>query len=147
MTLRIVPVDLAKAQAFVRDLHRHHKPPSRHKFSIGCASDGKLCGVAIVGRPVARWSDVELRLEVTRLCADGTPNACSLLYGAAARAAKALGYLYIGTYIRSDEPGTSLRAAGWEIGHRTDPKSWDCQSRPRQDQTELVPRVYYQRKL
>ena len=145
--LRIVPVDLAKAQAFVRDFHRHHKPPTRHKFSIGVAAGAKLVGVAIVGRPVARWNDVEYRLEVTRVCTDGHKNGCSILYAAAARAAKALGYLYIGTYIRADETGTSLRAAGWEALHSTDPKSWDAPSRPRHDQTELVARVYWQRRL
>ena len=145
--LRIVPMDLASAQAYVRDHHRHHKPPSRHKFSLGVASGVKIVGVAIVGRPVARWQDIEYRLEVTRVCTNGAKNACSILYAACARAAKALGYLHIGTYIRDDEPGTSLRAAGWEVGHSTDPKSWEVANRPRQDQTELVPRVYYFRSL
>ena len=52
-------------------------------------------------------------LEVTRLATDGSPNACSFLYGAAARAAVALGYDKIQTYILDSEPGTSLLAAGW----------------------------------
>ena len=145
--LRIVPMDLARAQSFVRDHHRHHKPPSRHKFSLAVASGVKIVGVAIVGRPVARWRDIEYRLEVTRVCTDGHKNACSILYAACARAARALSYGVIGTYIRSDEPGVSLRAAGWERGHNTDAKSWDCPNRPREDQTELVPRVYWFRRL
>ena len=38
-------------------------------------------------------------VEVTRLCTDGTKNACSFLYGAAARIAKEMGYKQIQTYI------------------------------------------------
>lgn len=53
-------------------------------------------------------------LEVTRLCTDGTPNACSMLYAACARAAQAMGFYKIQTYILDTEPGTSLKAAGWE---------------------------------
>ena len=52
-------------------------------------------------------------LEVIRLVTDGTHNACSMLYGAAARAGAALGFIRIQTYILDSEPGTSLRAAGW----------------------------------
>ena len=52
-------------------------------------------------------------LEVTRLVTDGTANACSLLYAAAARVGKELGYERIQTFILATEPGTSLRAAGW----------------------------------
>ena len=60
-----------------------------------------------------------MTLEVTRLCTDGTKNACSFLYGKAARAAFALGYRRIGTYTLPDEGGASLRAAGWKlIGER-----------------------------
>lgn len=52
-------------------------------------------------------------LEINRCCTDGTKNACSILYAAAWRAAKALGYERIVTYTRESEPGTSLRAAGF----------------------------------
>lgn len=67
----------------------------------------------MVGRPVGRWLDDGITLEVNRCCTDGTKNACSLLYGAAWRAAKALGYKRIYTYTRVSELGASLRAAGW----------------------------------
>jgi hypothetical protein len=73
-----------------------------------------LIGAVIVGRPVARRVNHQTTLEVTRLVTDGSPNACSFLYGAAARAAKALGYDKIQTYILESELGTSLVAAGWE---------------------------------
>ena len=104
--LTLIPVSLAQANEFVRQHHRHHKPVAGHKFSIGCAENGRLCAVAIVGRPVSRYFN--------RLCSDGTKNACSILYAAAARAARAMGYHKLITYILDTEPGTSLTAAGWK---------------------------------
>lgn len=118
-------ISLKEANDFVQALHRHHPPVVGHKFSIGCeieSIDGNrpvLVGVVIVGRPVSRHRDDGMTLEVTRLCTDGTKNACSFLYGKAARAAFALGYRRIGTYTLPDEGGASLRAAGWKlIGER-----------------------------
>ena len=85
--LTVKPMSLADANSFVAEHHRHHKPVRGHKFSLGCMANGRLAGVAIVGRPVSRYLDDGLTLEVNRLCTDGTKNACSFLYGAAARAA------------------------------------------------------------
>ena len=112
--LKLAPVSLKEANYFVEHHHRHHKPVVGHKFSIGCTENGKLVGVAIVGRPVSRYLDDGWTLEVNRMCTDGTRNACSFLYGAAARAAKAMGYKKLITYILDTEDGTSLRAAGWK---------------------------------
>lgn len=112
--LELTPVSLADANTFVAQHHRHHKPVRGHKFSIGCTKDGGLVGVAIVGRPVSRHLDDGLTLEVNRLCTDGTKNACSMLYAAAWRAARAIGYRKIITYILDTENGGSLRAAGWK---------------------------------
>lgn len=91
--LTLQPVSLAEANAFVTLHHRHHKPVRGHKYSLSCFTGGQLVGVAITGRPVSRYLDDGLTLEVNRLYTDGTRNACSFLYGAAARAAKAMGYL------------------------------------------------------
>lgn len=90
--LRLRPISLRDANEYVRKYHRHHKPVAGHKFSIGCEADGELVGVIIVGRPVSRYLDDGFTLEVTRLCTNGAKNACSFLYGAAARAAAAMGY-------------------------------------------------------
>ena len=46
---------------------------------------------------------------------DGTPNANSCLYGAAWRAAQALGYRRLITYTQEGESGASLRGAGWKV--------------------------------
>ena len=52
--LSLVPISLKKANAFVAAHHRHHKPVTGHKFSIGCEAEGRLVGVVIAGRPVIR---------------------------------------------------------------------------------------------
>lgn len=140
-----VPLDLAEANAFVALHHRHHKPVVGHKFSIGAALHDQIVGAVIVGRPVARRRDDGLTLEVTRLCTDGTANACSFLYGAAARAAFALGYKRIGTYILKSEPGTSLAAAGWKMIGETPGKSWSVPSRPRVDKHPLQTKLIFER--
>lgn len=115
--LRVSPIELPDANAFVARHHRHHKPVVGHRFSISAWADDKLVGVAIIGRPVARMAGSPLEvLEVSRLCTDGTPHTCSMLYAAAARAGKAMGYRRIQTYILETETGASLLAAGW-ISH------------------------------
>lgn len=134
MTLEIVPMDFANACEFVAQHHRHHKPPVGHKFSIGVADDGKLVGVAIIGRPVSRVlaADPIRTLEVTRSATDGTRNANSKLYGAARQIAFAMGYDRIITYTQDGETGASLRAAGYRvIAQRPPRKGWDTPTRGR----------------
>ena len=143
--LTICPLSLEAANEFVAQYHRHHKPTIGHKFSIGVVDDeGKLRGAAIIGRPVARARDDGWTLEVTRLVTDGCPNACSALYAAAWRAAKAMGYTRLGTYILKDEPGTSLKAAGWELVGTTPGRSWSVPSRPREDKHPLGQRELWE---
>lgn len=131
--LRLCRVELAEANDFVAKHHRHHKAVVGHKFSLGAMLDGELVGVVIVGRPVSRMRDDGNTLEVTRLCTNGAKNACSFLYGAAARAAFALGYGRIGTYILVSEDGASLRASGWRLIGERGGGSWNSPSRPRTD--------------
>ena len=76
--LTLKPVSLADANAFVALHHRHHKPVRGHKYSLGCFKDGQLVGVAITGRPVSRYLDDGLTLEVNRLCTNGTKNCLQL---------------------------------------------------------------------
>jgi hypothetical protein len=133
MKLQIVPTELDEANAFVRANHRHHGTVVGHKFSIAVSDGEKVCGVAIVGRPVARMLDDSWTLEVTRLATDGTRNACSALYAAAWRAARAMGYRRLVTYILDTEVGTSLTAAGWKCVGETGGGSWSRTSRPRVD--------------
>jgi hypothetical protein len=133
MALELVRIELAEANAFVAEHHRHHAPVVGHVFSLGAAAAGKIVGVSIVGRPVSRMRDDGETAEVTRLCTDGTRNACSFLYGASARAAFALGFKRIGTYILASEPGTSLAATNWRMVGETSGGSWSRGNRPRVD--------------
>lgn len=111
--MRIVPITFRAASKFVAEHHRHNKPPRGWKFGLALEDVGRLIGVAMAGRPVARAFDNGLTLEVNRTCTDGSKNANSMLYGAVWRCAKAMGYLRCITYTQHDESGTSLRAAGW----------------------------------
>lgn len=140
MTLKLQPVTQRQAFKFITEHHRHHKPPAGFKFAIGVNDGEKLVGVVIVGRPVARGLDDGMTAEISRCCTDNTKNAASMLYGAATRAARAMGYDRVITYIRCDENGVSLRAAGWIPVYDTRGKSWNVPSRPRVDKTEIVDR-------
>ena len=113
MSLRIVPVTRADAKRFIARHHRHNDPSIQCVFQVGVADDEKLVGVAMVGIPKARLLMDGKTLEVTRICTDGSRNANSMLYGACARAAAALGWTRLLTYTLPDESGASLRAAGW----------------------------------
>ena len=133
MSLTLQPITFAEACRFVELHHRHHKPPIGHRFSIGVNDGEKVVGVVIVGRPVARRLDTGWVAEVTRCCTDGTHNAASMLYAAAWRAARAMGYQRLITYTLKEEPGTSLDAAGWKVIGTTPGRSWSVPSRPRVD--------------
>lgn len=124
-------ITLDEANAFVVAHHRHHPPTIGHLFSIGAFMGDRLVGVVIVGRPVSRHRDDGLTAEVTRLCTDGTRNACSFLYGKAAKAAFALGFNRIGTYTMPEEGGASLRAINWTLIGSRRSGEWSCPSRPR----------------
>ena len=142
--LWVVPMTLAEANAFVAEHHRHHKPVVGHKFSIAIADDDKVRGVLIASRPTARMSDDGWTLEVTRVATDGCPNACSALYGAARRAAWALGYQRLITYTLPSESGASLRAAGWGLIGEAGGGSWSRKERPRVDTHPLEPKLRWE---
>ena len=38
--MKIVPISLKEANAFIKKLHRHHTEVQGHKFSIGCEVGG-----------------------------------------------------------------------------------------------------------
>lgn len=130
--LEITPVTLKEANGFVQKYHRHHRPSAGHKFSVAVANEsGTIVGVAICGRPVSRYLDDGRTLEIARLCTDGTENACSKLYGAACRAAKAMGYTRVVTYILQSEPGTSLKASGFVCEGTAGGLEWTGKRKPK----------------
>lgn len=138
-----IPLELAAANEFVANLHRHHDPVYRDKFRVGALVDGKLVGVVQVGRPVSRYLDNGENIEVVRLCTDGTKNVCSFLYAKAARIAKEMGYKKIITYILENESGASLKAAGWKQEAVTNGGTWNRKSRPRNTTAPTVPKKRY----
>lgn len=111
--MTIIPITLKQANAFVTDTHRHHGKVAGCKFALGLTDNDKLIGVAICGRPVSRFLDDGLTLEVTRMCTDGTRNACSMLYAACVRVARDMGYKRVITYTLASETGASLKASNF----------------------------------
>ncbi len=125
------PINFKEACEFIRLHHRHHLPPQGWKFGIAVNDGIKIVGVITVGRPVSRFLDDGLTLEVTRCCTDGTKNASSKLYGAACKASFALGYKRVITYTLQTEPGISLFASNFRQIGSAGGGSWNCKSRPR----------------
>ena len=132
--LRITPISLIEANTFVAEHHRHHNPVVGHKFSIAVSDENDVVvGVCITGRPVSRHLDNGWTLEVTRCCTNGAKNAASMLYGAAWRVTKGLGYTTLVSYVLDTEKGTSLKAAGWRVIGVRGGGNWNRKSRPRVD--------------
>ncbi len=145
--LTIVPCTLSEANEFVRQHHHHHLPVTGHKFSIAVADEtNAVRGVAIVGRPVARVLDDGWTLEVTRLATDDCQNACSALYAAAWRTARAMGYRKLITYTLAEESGASLRGAGWKCIGKCGGGTWNRPNvgRPRVDKHPLQTKLRWE---
>lgn len=144
MALQLQPITFPEASVFITQYHRHHLPSAGWKFGIAVNDGEKVVGVVTIGRPVSRHLDNGWTLEVTRCCTDGTKHAASMLYAAAWRACKALGYRRLVTYTLIEEPGTSLKAAGWKDVYTTPGRSWDRPSRPRVDTHPLGQKVLWE---
>lgn len=130
--MEIRPISLAKANAFVEQYHRHHGKKTGCKFAVSLWDGEKMVGVAIAGNPVARNADDGMTLEINRVCTDGTRNACSMLYSACCRAARAMGYRKVITYILESENGSSLLASGFHFECVAGAKNWNNSERQRQ---------------
>ena len=85
--------------------------------------------------------------ELTRLCTNGAKNACSFLYGAAARAAAAMGYKRIITYTLESENGASLRASGWICQGKAGGLRWTGKRQPKEDQYPAQMKLRYEKQL
>lgn len=134
MALALNPsITLRDVNRFVAQHHRHHKPDRGCKFVTSVVDDGRMVGVAIVGRPKSRMLQTKepLTCEVTRVCTDGTRNACSMLYGACRRAAFGIGFTRVITYILPSEGGASLRGAGFVCKDEAGGGSWLARARRR----------------
>jgi hypothetical protein len=137
-----VPIHIREANAFIAKHHRHSLPTVGGKFALGAVERGKLVGVAVAGRPVARPLDDGKTIEVLRVCTDGTPNCCSFLYARVAKIARLFGYTWVITYTLEEERGASLRVVGGRVVGRVEAREWSAPSRPRKSQA-----VYRMKKL
>lgn len=138
------PITYPEACEYIRLHHRHHLPPQGWKFGIAVNDGEQIVGIVTVGRPVARHLDDGWTLEATRVCTDGTRNACSKLYGLAWQATKALGYKRLITYTLETEGGASLRGAGWICLGKTGGGSWSRKDRPRVDTHPTAPKLIWE---
>ena len=144
MTLEVQPITLKAARLFVLLHHRHHLPPQGGLFAIAANDGSGVVGVAIVGRPVARNLQDGWTAEVTRLCTIGTKNCASMLYAACWRAARAMGYKRLISYVLKSEKGTSLAAAGWKELYSTNGGEWGRPSRPREVTAPTEPKTLWE---
>jgi hypothetical protein len=146
---RLRPINLKEAREFIDRNHRHHEGPSGWKYGIALEDDLSVIGVVVCGRPVSRHNDDGETIEVTRCCVLGGEmrNAVSTLYGAACRAAKAMGYKRAITYTLDSEEGSSCLAAGFKQDGTTKGRSWNNKSRSRVDKAPLCDKKRWTKEL
>lgn len=144
--MKLRPCSVKFAMARVREWHRHLPDLQGGLFAVQVEHDGRCVGVGIAGNPARVWQH-EAKLVITRCATVGFENACSMIYGALARAAKALGYAEVWTYTLPDEPGTSLRAAGFQDMGLGRGGEWSSPSRPRKASKRPEPKRRWMRVL
>ena len=143
--MQLVPITLKQANDFVAAHHRHHGPVTGWKWGVGVEQDGELIGVGIAGRPNSRMTQSKepQTIEVTRVCTLGHKNVPSMIYGALSRAAFALGYTKIISFILCTETGHSLKCANWKCIGKTAGGSWHRPSRTRHNDHPLEPKLKF----
>ena len=161
MKLRVEPISRQLADNYIAEFHRHHAPVNQlaycgSAFVIGAFNGDRMAGVAIAGTPANRaFAAAGDIIEVRRVATDGTRNAPSILLGACAKAARALGYDRIVTYTLTSESGSSLRAVGWQPTELP-PDDWQRRRNNNRQQEplfatpqahEAVPKVRWERNL
>ncbi len=144
--MKLVPCTIKAAKRWVAATHRHLPGLNGGLFAAAIADQDGVRGVAVAGNGPRAWNGTG-RLIITRCSTDGVGNGCSMLYGALCRAGKALGYTEAWTYTLPEEPGTSLRAAGFKDMGLTDGGEWSCPTRPRKKAIRAEPKRRWCRRL
>jgi hypothetical protein len=151
--LDIRPIDRESARRFVARHHTHCRPPVTWRFHTAIYNGRTLLGVALVGNPVAPALNGRGIVEVNRLCIRRDTaaalkwNAGSKLYGWCAREAARQGWQKIITYTRIDEPGVTLRAAGWTPDGLVRGRGWHSARRPRSNTNSWIGKVRWMKSL
>lgn len=130
--IEVFPIRQKAAKAWVNATHRHLSAPRGDLFRTSLRSSGDTCAVGIAGRP-CRTLDDGTTAEISRIASIAPPpvNACTRLYSRLVKAGRALGYVRFITYTLTTEPGTSLRAAGFEFAGVSNGGEFDRPSRRR----------------
>ena len=148
--LVFVPISIRAAKAFVREHHRHNPAVAGAKTAIGLAFNGELVGVGMLGRPKARvLAEDPLCAEAVRVCVSAAaPKGSSGKINARLKRIWQLhgGVRYI-SYNRSDESGASMRGAGLKPVAEVKGRQWDCPSRPRAHNDDVVDKVRWEAEL
>ena len=84
--MKVVPISLSEAQSFLAGHERHYVTPANPICAIGISDGSELRGAVILG---CRGN---AEAELSHIYSDGTSLGYTILYGAAWRALKALGY-------------------------------------------------------
>lgn len=83
--MEIVPLTIDKAMAFLKEHERHYKSDAKPLFALGISMNGEMVGAAVIGE---RDGDAEL----AHIYSVGEYLGYTILYGAAWRCSKAMGY-------------------------------------------------------
>lgn len=147
MTLRVVPCTIKAAMRWIAEHHRHLPQVNGGRFAVAISDDSGLRGVGLVGNGPRVWEGTP-KMVITRVATDGARNGCSMLYGALCRAGAALGYTEAWTYTLPNEPGTSLRAAGFvHMGESAGKGNHSSSRRERKPAVCPQPKQRWMRKL
>ena len=119
MPLKIKPCHLRAAREYVSRYHRHSIPPVGGKFAVACYDGDNLCGVAICGRPVARYLDDGLTLEILRCCTDALPDRDSITEDNRAAAEAQLAAIDEAKAELTDEEAAQLDTSRYETAATT----------------------------
>jgi hypothetical protein len=112
--LRVVWVSVDDADAFLTWHYRHHPPPAGALFALGIAraSEDRLLGAIIAGRPVPPAQDDGATVEITRVGTDGSPHVEVALYRAVWKVVRACGYHCLITHTHVGQIRLGLRQVG-----------------------------------
>lgn len=131
--LRLRPWTVKQGKPFVERVHRRLPKVQGAMWAVSVRRGSDVVGCALVGHAARLLSDDDETLSVLRVAViEGNANACSMLYGACSRAAKAMGADNLVTYTHGDEHGASLKAANWIDGGMTDGGEHNRPSRHRE---------------
>jgi hypothetical protein len=154
MTYRVAPCTVKAALKMVKGWHRHLPDLQGGLFAAKVVFNGEDVAVGVFGNPAREWQGTGRGIIARCAAREDLPPignhaapACTMLYGALCRAAKALGYHEAWTYTLPHEPGTSLRAAGFIDMGMTDGGEHDRPSRRRKPAKHPEPKRRWVRRL